>query len=150
MLYVIFATNYYASSMGMCSEPRQNLIVNDGSKILMESYDSWYFLPAGVNIQVPIPTKEALPQLREYLDAHPRKHLSITGLYLEKEKNFSRHDNLGQARAEALFNYLRDLEFPEDRMNISSERVAKLKTVSNRIYGAIMLDFPEMVEFGEH
>lgn len=150
LLYVIFATNYYASSLGMHSEPRLSLIVNDGSKIIMESNDSWYFPQSGVNLQVPIPTKEALPQLKKYLLQHPQKHLIITGLYLDREKNFSGHENLGDARAEALFNYLRDLGFPEERMKLSSDEVVNLKTIGNRVYGAIMLDFPELLEFGEY
>lgn len=143
--FIVFGTNFYARQHGECPEPTLSLAVKDGEKLVMEASDSWFFARNGNNIQVPIVTRDALSQLRTYLEDHPDRRMIVTGLYMSEEKNFSYHRDLGFARAQSFFDYLSGMDFPTDRIDVASEQASNFRELEERLYDAIAIGFSSKI-----
>ncbi len=96
----------------------KTLTLVDKGKTILKDYDHFRF---DANSAVPIlndSNKGFIAKVKEYLDANPGKKLTITGNYLESEKDISvgHLENLGLARADEIRKLLVAAGISEDRM----------------------------------
>lgn len=105
--YTLFARWYYVCEIhGPCGENAedirlQTLSLRDGGQIILQGYDQFAFDSAALSPRLNKNNRIFLDSVTAYLEAHPQKHLTITGRYRESEEGITPgfFENLGVARA---------------------------------------------------
>ncbi len=100
----------------------KTLNLMDGDKAVLEGFDQFKFGNGAVAPDLNDNNKDFIAQAAAYLEANPRKTITITGNYLESEKDIKFdgfYENLGLARADAIRKKLVEAGIPEDRMKLN-------------------------------
>lgn len=98
----------------------------DTGNIVLEKYEEFAFQKGSGKPDMSKNNEVFIDEVAKYLKKEPTKNLSITGQYLESEKNIKQgyYENLGQARANEVRELLLDKGIPEDRFAIDYDIVA--------------------------
>ncbi len=139
-LFSIWARWYYVCKINLaCGDapPTEEIIDKDrpttldiidetDNSTLFSDYEQWQFGTGNHLPNLSDNNSELLDSIADYLDKHPDKNLTITGKYLEKEKDieYSFFENLGQARGAEVRSLLEDRGIDEDRVTIDYDFVA--------------------------
>jgi len=78
-----------------------------------------------------------MQKVADYLNANPRKNLTLTGLYKGDEANNSGFENLGLGRADAIKKYLIGLGAPAAQLLTGGRGYSDLHVVDDKAYNAI-------------
>ncbi|MEL6863301.1 MAG: hypothetical protein AAFP19_02730 [Bacteroidota bacterium] len=137
-LYATFARYYYVCEiMGLCDgeeiieavldQRPKTLNLMEGDSILLKEYDQFSFPTGSILPALNGNNTQFLDLLEELLTNDPAKNLSITGYYLnsEKESRTGVHENLGIARAAAVRDLLIDRGIAAERLFIDAAMVDK-------------------------
>jgi len=127
---------------GNTKAPRYPLQLNDPhGDFSFESNDNFNFLVSDHRIVWPVSkdVSVGIAELQLYFGANDERMLEIIGLYTTSEKNTSRFQDLGTARANAVKDYLILQGIPSTRMVISGKVKNDLKGDGKMLYGPVEL-----------
>ncbi|MEK7256197.1 MAG: OmpA family protein [Bacteroidota bacterium] len=103
----------------------KTLALKDGEKVILQGYEQFGFQPNSFQPDLTEDNQRFLQGVAKYLQQNPAKNLTLTGRYLETEKNAPTgiFENLGIARAAAVEQLLAKLGIDEKRISIDYQLV---------------------------
>lgn len=131
LMLTIFARWYFVCKIHhLCGdEPIKEIIERsktldltdeDNGTIILDDFEEFSFKKGSELPELSDNNKQFLDGVAQYLKKEPTKNLSITGHYLEAEKNIKKgfYENLGQARANEVREYLINQGIEEERFAV--------------------------------
>ncbi|MFK7809819.1 MAG: OmpA family protein [Saprospiraceae bacterium] len=90
---------------------------------------------------LPESTKKAMEELAIYLQESNDTRLTLFGIYSPNEDNSTNFENLGQARADAIRDYLMDLGVPQKKLRIKGGSFGNASFANGIMYGGVFFRF---------
>ncbi len=134
LVFAIFSRWYFVCELRHhCAEEApvlpsraMTLSLKDGDNVILQGYEQFSF-PAGSFAPDMTPNnQEFLAKAAEYLKKYPDKNITLSGRYLESEKDANSRifENIGIARAAAIKNLLEKAGIDESRISIDYQMLS--------------------------
>jgi len=138
-----YGATYCGSSTGLGGVPGLSLI--DGSYEIMAA-ETFSFYKSSADPILPESTKKAFESLADHLRETPDTRLTLFGIYSPNESNATDFENLGQARADAIRDYLMDLGVPKNKLRVKGGSFGNASFANGQMYGGVFFRFENMNE----
>lgn len=108
--------------------------------------ETFSFFKSGADPDIPPSTKEAFKTLAAHLKDQPNRQLTLLGIYSPNESNGTGFENLGQARANSIRDYLMDLGVPKKKIKVKGGSFGNASFANGVMYGGVYFRFQNVNE----
>ncbi|MFT4665359.1 MAG: OOP family OmpA-OmpF porin [Polaribacter sp.] len=138
-----YGANYCGAHASLGGVPGLSLM--DGNYEITAT-ETFSFYKSGADPNIPSSTEEAFKTLATHLKDEPDRQLTLFGIYSPNESNGTGFENLGQARASAIRDYLMDLGVPKKKLKVKGGSFGNASFANGLMYGGVYFRFQNVNE----